>query len=761
MREFNLLHGSSIRLPRSIAKLTSLRHVPKYQYSQHRQYQTSAPKLPIRLGTFRQLHASPRTTGFTRDILSSFTFGTEHDAATIAARKADAELEHLETALNSAPWIHQDFKSILLEGHPDRIFYALQHEPWKVEFIRQASDDLLEAVLHRMPPSHFLGPFLASFFLFEPQRKGTIPAGTREDYVKLRHATGFLGHFRSYTNAEDVYEYFLSQMREILKMRMDSRHGLSLPLCTYFLKMAGFVGDPELADTIFYQLMSDVQPDLEAYNAFMQARVWAGSHDAYEKDRRFVTKRMLNMRLLRRRPRMVMGHRVGPKRGIRGEMIKTLDGLIANGFEGDEATFSHLIVAMGRENDLEGVKGVLRSVWNIDLDQLEKFDEEEIESPTYYDHSSALRPTPVLLCSIAHVYAINRKPLFGLKLVDYISRHYNLKVPHEVWFEILTEVFRRSYPVVHPNKEDPEQHWDRLPASAFDDVWAIMTDQPHNMTPSLPMANLRSNFYLNIRDRERVILSAHQADQLISMLELDAQDKLNHFITLCEKLIGLPNFHDDTFVLPSEWFDQKTDLTKIQVGLEAALNQQIFLVRGMIQETRFPGNKARYTWEREILPDIFRDFTRYIPNDFRMFASGGKVEFYNLKNSRHRMHEFYGTVNLSLGLLRLGTERVTLSVLKSNIMSIVAHKDAFLSVCWQCGQKGHSGQHCNTRLESSPRNPGKRHEDFVVSNNNLATARHELRQRLDLLRSWDNPIAGEIAGQEIGTAELPVPTTTE
>lgn len=692
MRRISLIPGARIHQPRSVPSLIHsscpLRIRPA----------GSSPlsaRSPLLVSSCRQFHAHTQLAGFAQDILSGFIGDDDgNNAVRAAAKDAGARRVRYREELERLDWMHPSLKSILTEGHPDRVFHALQHPERGPDFISRASPSLFAETLALIPPSHFIKPYTANYFLFDQHRSKTIPNGLRGEKVEPNNDETVMGLYRVYSNLQLRFDDFTSKITGLLNIRQQSGHPPTLDTYAYLLDLARTMSDGDMADAIYPEMKkAKIQLDERCYNCYMEAKVWAGAYDFYEHHKRGTTKRMLAIRSLLKRPPGFTAYRTGPE-GLRMHMIQILDEMVSNGYQGSEPTFSHIITAMGREGDLEGLKSILRSVWNIDVDLMQEVDEEELETPTYYDRGSPLRPTSHLLFAIAHAYSTNREPLMGLKIVDFISRQYDLSITRDVWIELLTGTFLRCIPR-RPQYDEPDIVASTLPMTAFEDLWAVMIDQPHNIKPDEMMHLTRTRVFRHNLKRDQTFDSLARTEEHLNKRRIEAYNTLEKFLETSEDVFHEANVKQDDYILPAPWFDLRNELIQAQVTVEAALHVLIFNTSRALTEEHFPGSRATLTWEREVLPDAIRNMERYLPNILAFRTSGGTAVFDKLYSMRHNaIEESFGWIHSYLGLVRLGFDDFDHARLKRNLPHLSEAREALRPHCWQCGEYGHVATTC-------------------------------------------------------------------
>lgn len=425
----------------------------------------------------RSFHNNPQLSSIKTRWRETF-LGEAHSETDESPSDHERYLSSYEQELTQLKHASIELHDILREGHPERILYALL-SPFSDWFYHHASPSFFAATFALLDPKYFVDPFKEVYRYIKPS---LIYGGNEIRIVRTLEA-----QFGALT----------SQLEQILKRREDVGHVLDLAACKHVLAFAAALADKQMADLVWKQMMpfAKIAPDIDCYAYYMEAYCWAGS---WRKDEQY-TFQVTEARMNLRRKGGVKGftnYAVGPERGLRRQMTDLFKELVRSGLEADEAIFTELMVAMAREGDMEGVKSILKSVWNIDVELLAKVDEEEVETPSHYEEYSILRPTNRLLTTIAHVFGINNQVLLGFRLVDFVSRQYNLPIPYGIWFQILEFVYIfSSYPSKYRQRRGLAAG--QVPNTTFEEIWFICTDEPHNIIPDTAMKVFRSRILRN------------------------------------------------------------------------------------------------------------------------------------------------------------------------------------------------------------------------------------------------------------------------
>ncbi|KUJ10130.1 uncharacterized protein LY89DRAFT_536422, partial [Mollisia scopiformis] len=345
-------------------------------------------------------------------------------------------------------------------------------------------------ILRCIDPKHFLDPYAAVF--------GEISSVS----THLLGGQNILGN-------EDYYEFcsaFLTQAGHVMNARRQ-RWPLSISDYKYLLKCAKAVGHAKAAESIWETMISPpkehegaaVVPDAEAFNHFLAVKCWQDKINPKHRYRLRVIEENFTPRSWLIPPHTLSSHRIGVVSGIKSQASRLFRQMVDLGVTGNEETFCLMIIALGRERDLNGIASILSRVWNIDVDAVMTKEDSEISPPTPYGPRSPFFPSTHLLYSIAHAYGSNNDISTALRLLDHVSRHYSIPIPLNVWNELLQWTFvvsakkrlvRKKAGLEKPTGREIGQ----LPPEAVSNLWQTMTLEPYNVKPIIQMYNrLMSN----------------------------------------------------------------------------------------------------------------------------------------------------------------------------------------------------------------------------------------------------------------------------
>ena len=439
------------------------------------------------------------------------------------------------------------------ELQPERLLLGLLHTPVGQRFIDESDDQSFDTAFCRLDVDYFVKPLTTMY----------------------RHMHPYLEEFKAeIQDLETRLQSVLDAIDRILSQRSAERK-LTLPIYRHLLKLAGTAGNAQLGRAVWTNMMPDdgIIPDLQCFNYYMESLCWNRAYFKEERFRMRVLPALLKIRARRNRrlffgpgrePVELQSHRVsGPdqtpaerKFTIKEQAVGLFNGLTKLKLRGDEHTFINLMIAFAREGDLEGVKSILRSVWNIDVEALKDLDEEEIESPTFYEDNSPLRPSSHLLYCVAYIFGINNDFPQAFRLVDYISRNCNVPITTAVWQNLCEQCVVLSV-YRSPNSVRLGQATGQLHLSVFDSFWRTMIDEPHNVVPDIIMTSMRLRI-----TQERTNLAKSRGG-LETLLQLLYQSRLE-LMTLVDDLInqsreaaaaiGTDNPHTSLDPVPSDRF---------------------------------------------------------------------------------------------------------------------------------------------------------------------------------------------------------------
>ncbi|PLB44371.1 hypothetical protein P170DRAFT_440672 [Aspergillus steynii IBT 23096] len=482
------------------------------------------------------------------------------------------------------------------------------------------TDPLFEGLVGAMPSSTFVGVFLSlsPAYFIEPFRTLHRPL----------HSTTV--HVSGYKRLEVIFEEFIHNVTAVAQIRQSAGHKLGLAEYTHILHCASSIGDAILADQAWHNMKEDgVHPDLACYNHLMSAKVWDSAHSGLQRYRLRMTKYVY-------RKRGYMYPNPGwtgfgtKERSVRKEVVRILNEMMENGFQGDENTFIHVLMSSSRVGNSQGIKRILKAVWNVDVDALlEKAPDIEIEPVTPFPRFSPLYPTKNLLFAVAHSFGNCSDMPAALCAIEHISESYGLIVPAEVWRELLERAFvlsRRRWGLDFEGKDRGQV----LP-SFLCELYDTMTSEPSNVEPTAHMHSIMAKLAWAERD---LPLFKHHLDATYDLLaETRRKQKLarakvaayliNTRTSQGPKIRGqfqLTRFKSRPFANAVYEYD----LLRLRAAQATMLISRLVRLLIIRKNWDFPG-KTELDWERRLIPQILDEWRDFLPDQIHYHTTGGVI----------------------------------------------------------------------------------------------------------------------------------------
>lgn len=488
-----------------------------------------------------------------------------------------------------------DIKQLLKESCPHRVASWLgstSRKDNREAFIRAADDALFNTAFCTITPEQVL-----------------LPLRRVRKHVRLSTEDG---HFFN-PRLLPMLDFYWTVVNRILMARQEAGHALSLPTIEHALKWAAAVGNLKEASKLWSRLIaSELTPTLACYNAQMAAHVnnLAFSYHAATTFR--VTERSLEMRSHTHRPQNLWGYITNPlqplaHRTLKAQCLTLFKDLTQKQLSPNEETFVTLMTALARSGDIAAVSSILKSVWNIDVVQLDAFDEEEVESPTFYEDGHSLRPSAKLLTTIVHAYCINNDATQAWKLLDYTSRNYNLEIPDDAWEELYEWTYVLSVPRGGKKTERGEKDG-QLGVDEMDSLIKLMTDEPYKRKLSPVMLHLRSR---NLRYRHSAGGALETFRESLKLLH-ESCDRLQLKTSAIEYIARYLDGHLDNGLLSQAFVQAKVEFE--QEFCDVAHQYQLLSqeAQHIISEPSFVNRFGGRDWTRRRLPQAIEELNVWL-----------------------------------------------------------------------------------------------------------------------------------------------------
>jgi len=332
-----------------------------------------------------------------------------------------------------------------------------------------------------------------------------IPEATFTEVLQVLEAR------RNIQNLSDVYkntsEHSVWLTRMIPQEQLMSDHGLMLQEVAMIrrrtgrqltadqylilLRSARDLGQLNLATQLWEYMQQDgVVPDISLFNAYLSAFVWNGHSNPSTRHHDRVIDHYMLKRKARRGDLPYFNYSVGSPMGIKDRSMVILNAMLKNGIKANEETYREIITAAAREGEMDTVESILKITWNVSVSSLMQANlgDEEVPKPKELARDNPQYPTTKLLTALAHAFAINNNIPTALRLVDHMSREYEIPITTETW-EIL---FEWTY-VLSSFRGGTNARGDRktgqLPFLSPSKLWETMTGAPYFVQPTISMYN--------------------------------------------------------------------------------------------------------------------------------------------------------------------------------------------------------------------------------------------------------------------------------
>lgn len=409
----------------------------------------------------------------------------------------------------------------------------------------------------------------------------------------------------------EIFGDHLSILQHIVRQRLECPRKIGIGEYKLLLNIARAARDGRSAFMIWYSMgESQVSPDTVCYNHFFEALCWTHTFDQYEVKMLRTTD--FNLRRRRRKredwPRSPwktrIGYRTGP-RGLKAKVTNMFTEMVHQGLVGDTKTFTLLMLAFSREGDLEGVNSILKKVWGIDGDVIMQMELDPVMT-VHIPIDSPVYPTTDLLFAVAHVYGSNHDVPKAMRVVDYVSRRFELDIPTQVWAELLEWTFVLSSPRSRANQHFSDFGRGWLPKESVESLWDTLVQRPYNCEPTWRMySHYIKNFWR--LEKPDLMLSA-----MISRLHVYRDLCLKYQI--CRQNLG--RLEASSQLTPVQYAQES--LSEVRHRLRLARLERyraLVLLRNWFKWSMLPTDKRpreRFVlWQRQIYPlciEVFWSF---------------------------------------------------------------------------------------------------------------------------------------------------------
>lgn len=489
--------------------------------------------------------------------------------------------------------LEASFYRTIQDGQPDLVKNAML-DPRCAELVVSMPQSIFVEALQLLSPEYFVNPY-------------------REIHRPL-HPTAV--RVKGYKSLESIFDDFAENLAAIVQLRQSAGHVLGRAEYTHLLDCARSIGDSYMADMIWQNMReSGVLPDVQCYNHYMEAKVWDMAYTGREKYNLRITPFAYRKRKFIHPNDGWRGYGTAG-RSVRKEVLRIFNEMTEEGLHGDEATFVNIIMACSRVGHVKGIKNVLKTAWNIDVDALlTESDESNLPPVKNYAPSSPLHPTDRLLFTIAHVLGTNNDLSAAVRTLDFVARAYNLSIPEKVWLELFERCF-----VLSRQRFGRDAHRNAKGKVSYNFVnllFQTMTAAPYHVRPTIEVHHILAK---TAWDRDRLSEFQHHMRAAYDLLSTTRQ-KRKRARSIIEKHLSThqttpnPNLANAVHTY---------DLLRLRTAQQTLILER--LARLLLINTRWTG-RDNPAWERRLIPRAIEEWQDFLPESFVYHTRGGLVRF--------------------------------------------------------------------------------------------------------------------------------------
>ncbi|BCS19278.1 uncharacterized protein APUU_12106S [Aspergillus puulaauensis] len=493
--------------------------------------------------------------------------------------------------------LERELYSTLESGQPDQIMAALLNYDYAALVATMPQSVFTEA-FNSLSPAYFVEPFKA---LHRPLHPYTV-------------------ELKKFKSPDAIFNDFVRNLSAIVRVRRSAGSTLGLAEYSHLLDCARSVGDAVMADHIWHSMKRDgILPDIHCYNHYMEAKVWNSAYTGKEKYHLRVTPYSYKKRKFQDPGFEGYGT---ASRSVRKEVNEIFDEMTEAGIEGTEATMVNLLLASARVGHKTALRDILKTIWSVDVDLLTTHYPGEV---TKYERTSPLYPSGRLLYAVVHAFGSNSDIFSALRLVEHISKSYDIEVPHSVWAELFEWAFVLSR---HTNTNYKILEGGPLHTRVLLDLFEKMTTE-HNVKPTVEthtklavpawlynhvrifLNNMRAAYKIMDETRRKKITARRMVESHLRHPRIDGKN-------IDPQILRSRAFADAVHTY---------DVLRLQVMQQTSMIER--LVRLLIAKHDWVGPNWR-AWERQLLPRFVEEWRDFIPDTLHCWTHTGRVHFNGL-----------------------------------------------------------------------------------------------------------------------------------
>ncbi|KAL2357408.1 mitochondrial ATPase expression-domain-containing protein [Cryomyces antarcticus] len=525
-----------------------------------------------------------------------------NSANALAHSRTVAQRQHRFWRMREASKLNykEELRDALSKKDPFRLMQAFLAAAHDTDYIRNIPETTFSSILNMLQPKHLRNLARA--------RSGLSP--------------GAVEQFNDFASAESLLVDYLNGVKEITGVRRATGMRLSINDYRCLLACCRTVGDKDSAERLWTDMGRDnIAPDTTCYNNYLAALIWNRQYAAFASHKLRTTP--LNTAA---RSADVLGPGYESFRvktsSIKEEVMSIFNNMLSREIVADETTMRYVMLAMAREGDIDTVKTLLKRVWNIDADAVMKnASEPDLKTIQKVPSHSPLYPNGRLLYDIAHMFGSNNDIPAALRLVDYVSRLYSIKISQAAWSQLHEWTFVLASSRTGQNG-DPTMRignaTGQLPKASVLSLWQTFTSPPYNIRPTMPMYN---QLIKNLWSRQSYARMLPYIDQGVQLHLASNRGVRRHFW----------KFRNAAYLHTRGLLD-RVALERAKNSWEVALltrRRNAWFVRRWVRLVlggwwAHDGSKR---WERVEIPRFVAKMEPFAPTKIFYETSGGRVAF--------------------------------------------------------------------------------------------------------------------------------------
>lgn len=312
-----------------------------------------------------------------------------------------------------------------------------------------------------------------------------------------------------------IYLWLLRRLVAAAQLRTEAGHGLLQSDYKILLRCAGAASDLHMAKKIWQLMEGRGQISLrdgDAYNEFVKARFLTDAlYTQFDMARFRVSPvnmhkqkiwlssdQLTKIRKLRYNILAQQGHRFGQNRytpekaeGLVRVLRKTKPvrkvflKIVNDGVAIDEKLLCSAMVAFARNGAMQFIRElILFKYWRIKVHVAKETREVTVSGgTTVYKPDSPMHPTVRLLDAVVESFGCNAEITTAFKVLDFISRRYNIPIPDSTWSKLLEWTYVQSSRPASTEWKLAGWPEKMVQPDAVQMVWDTMTSEPYNVRP--------------------------------------------------------------------------------------------------------------------------------------------------------------------------------------------------------------------------------------------------------------------------------------